>query len=358
MLLSVLAALAMLLPPNAAPGDGLGLVGGPDGASVHRPPLPSPLPAAPVSPVPPLGGAAMVAAVAAGVVTRRRHRGPFRPVPAGRTASPPPDPVVIFVSGHGSDHLATFAELADMMGLPPDRVRYFDYRFALTGTTDHVTASEEVPIDEAAIALHAYAAGVAAAGTPVYLVGHSKGGAAIAEMLSRWDEMPGLAVAGVTGAVLLDPPIATGFLGALQRAGGVIGPVPDNGGYDPITCDWLVLCRDLRSHLGEQAGVEVLVIRNPDAWLTNFHDRPEGLRVLDLDDGDGHAVSRFWEKGSVVGRVTAAHVSVLHHPAVARCVAAEIASPGSCRWTGTGRRREPPRGWPGTGPGRSPNVMR
>jgi hypothetical protein len=352
--LPALVTLAVALSVPAAPGDGLGLLGG-DPAPVTRPARPAEaparLPTLPGAPVAPVAGIA--AAVAA--VTRRRRGGGSRPAPPGPAPGPGAAPVVIFVSGHGSDHLQTFADLQVQMNLPPERVRYFDYRFALSSEVDHVDASEEVPISDLAVALSAYVAGVTAAGVPVYLIGHSKGGAAIAEMLGRWDETPGNAIDGVTGAALLDPPIATGVLGTLQRIGAIIGPVPDNGGYDPITCDWLVLCRDRRSHLGEAAGVEVVVIRNPDAFLTSFHDRPDGLRVLDLDDGGAHALTRLWTRGSVVGRMTEAHTSVLHHPAVAACLAEELAAPGSCRWTGGGGAAP---GWIGTGSGRAPNVLR
>ena len=38
---------------------------------------------------------------------------------------------------------------------------------------------------------------------------------------------------------------------------------------------------------GEKSGVEVVIVRNPDAGFTNFRDRPDGVRVYDLDDGGG-----------------------------------------------------------------------
>ena len=49
---------------------------------------------------------------------------------------------------------------------------------------------------------------------------------------------------------------------------------------DPITCD-LTSCHDLRPGLGHGAGVEVVMIRNPDAAITNLATIPDDLRVLE-----------------------------------------------------------------------------
>jgi hypothetical protein len=152
------------------------------------------------------------------------------------------------------------------------------------------------------------------------------------------------------GAALLDPAIASGGLGWLQRAGGPIDQVPDNGGFDPWRCDALG-CRDIRDHLGEPSGIEVVAIRNPDAVVTNFIDRPKGLRVHDLvDDGAPSALSLWWNPVAALKRVFVAHGSVLWHPAVASCISAEIIDVGSCAWKGN--RRTPAVLW-GRGNGRS-----
>ena len=99
---------------------------------------------------------------------------------------------------------------------------------------------------------------------PVWLVGFSKGGATVAELIAAWDRGLFGPTANVEGAMLLDPPMARGMHGTLQSAGTVVGPVPDDGGYDPVDCSFLWFgCHDDRAHLGDASGVEVIVVRNP-----------------------------------------------------------------------------------------------
>lgn len=228
-----------------------------------------------------------------------------------------------------------FSDLAGRIGVDTDDVRVFDYRWAHPAA-DRIDASRWAPTDDAADALGAYLAAQGEHHRRIYVVGHSKGGAVIAELVARWDENPSLAPPAVTGAALLDPPIAAGFLGQLQSFGRLIGDVPDDGNYDPIKCSWL-RCTDTRVDLGHNAGVEVIAIRNPDAEVTNFRDNPEGLRVFDLiDDGRSPAARWLPDIFGFLARVGEAHSSVLHHDAVAECIAAEAKLSGSCRWTGDG----------------------
>ncbi len=109
--------------------------------------------------------------------------------------------------------------------------------------------------------------------------------------------------------------------------------LPDNGGFVTQRCTDGT-CRDVREHLGNASGVEVIAIRNLDAEVTNFRDRPEGLRVYDLNH-DGGIPARFLIPISPLlafTRVLHAHASVLEHEAVASCIEAEVAEQGSCIW--------------------------
>jgi hypothetical protein len=238
-------------------------------------------------------------------------------------------PLVVFVPGHGSG-MDCFDDLAGLMELSPGDYRVFDYRW-VEETPDPAHASQTADIDSAADALNAYVAGLAV-DQEVYLVGFSKGGATIAEMLSRWDDGVPAPVEEVTGAALLEPPISGGLHGTIQSLGRFVGPIPDDGGYSPVDCDWFGLrCTDNREHLGEAAGVEVVVLRNPNAGITTFDDRPEGLRVYDVpDDGRGPLESLLHNPLTYPVRMAEAHEAVLHDPRVAECILAEMASPGSC----------------------------
>lgn len=267
-----------------------------------------------------LGLGALMAALAA--------RGPG----AALGLRPPEDAVVVVVPGHGQGSPQdAFAGLVDLMGFDPEDVRGFDHRW-VTGQHDPHTASQMSPIGPTAASLNAYLAGVGAEGRPIWLIGFSKGGATVAEMLAGWDHGMHRPPADVRGAFLLDPPIARGVHGALQSAGRVMGWIPDDGGYDPIECAFLRFgCHDHRDHLGEAAGVEVLVIRNPMAGITSFLDHPAGLRVVDApDDGPGPWGQMLRNPFGLPGRIAAAHESVLTDPAVARCIVAEMHRPGSC----------------------------
>jgi hypothetical protein len=109
--------------------------------------------------------------------------------------------------------------------------------------------------------------------------------------------------------------------------------LPDNGGFSSERCTDGI-CRDVREHLGDASGVEVIAIRNLDAEVTNFRDDPEGLRVYDLDR-DGGVPARFLVPISpllAVMRIWRAHTSVLEHEAVAQCIEEEVAEQGSCVW--------------------------
>jgi hypothetical protein len=269
-----------------------------------------------------------------------------------------PSHVVVFVAGHGNGSAeATFSDLMAMMSLDRADARFFDYRWA-TGQADARAASEDAPVDDVVDALTGFLAGVAAEGRPVYVIGFSKGGAAVARMLADWDAAPDTAIAGVTGAMLLEPPISDGIHGDLQSIGRHIGFIPDDGGYDPTVCTMGgLVCRDTREHLGKAAGVDVAVVRNPESGITTFGDHPEGLAVYDApDDGPGFWETLFLRPWDLPGRVSEAHGSVLHSQDVVECILAEMAAPGTCGLPVSGRQP----GWvigdiPGRGGG-TPGV--
>jgi len=301
-----------------AAGDEPVLDGRPEATPV-APAEPGPTPAAPAA-------LAVAAAVAAAVALARRDPG------AALGLEPPHDAVVVFVPGHGQGEAsAAFGNLIDMMGLDPDDARYFDYRW-VTGQADPVEASEHAGIDDSVRGLNAYLGAVSGEGRPVWLVGFSKGGATVADLIGAWDDGAFGPAGVVEGAFLLDPPIAAGAQGWLQSLGRAYGPIPDDGGYDPVQCGFLWWgCHDERAHLGEASGIDVVVVRNPKAGITSFGDHPDGLRVLNAPDGG----PGFWEQAwrdplGLPGRVAAAHDGVLDDPAVAQCLVAEMWDPGSC----------------------------
>lgn len=240
-------------------------------------------------------------------------------------------PVVVFIPGHGQPHASgVFADLVAQMDLDADSTRYFDYRWA-GGVADAGQASEHVPIDDAVSSLNTYVGAVAESNRPVYLVGFSKGGATVAELVADWDDGRWGPSRSVIGAALLDPPMAKGPHGWLQSLGRFWGPVPDDGGYQPVRCTFLGFgCTDRRAGLGESSGVEVVVIRNPKAGITSFSDVPRGLRVYDAPD-EGRTLLEQLSRApfGLPARVAAAHESVLHDPAVASCIVAEMRS-GAC----------------------------
>lgn len=307
-------------PAGSIPADGLGLAPSPV-SSGRTPPSSSPVsePRSPGAGLP--VGAGLLGGIGAlGIAVRPRRR---------LRQAEEPSPLYVYVPGHGGDPDG-FDDLAARIGVDQDRFVVFDYRWVWP-SDDPIHASRWALTSEAAGALHAQIATLSRDHEHIYVVAHSKGGAIVTEMVARWDERPGLAVAAVSGAILLDPPIAPGPLGWGQSAGWLVGGVADDGRFDPIRCGWSG-CRDIRSNLGTAAGVEVVVVRNPDAVVTNFRDRPDGLRVYELDDGGANALSLWRQPGDVLRRVGEAHSSVLHSDAVAACITAESATTGSCRW--------------------------
>lgn len=333
------------MPSAAAIALGIALLGGgtvglaPDDATVDETPTPPPV----EDPEPSesggqsgLPGAAGIAAALAVLAAAGRREDEVSP--AGGLGLRPGDPVVVFVPGHGQPHgSAAFDDLIEMMDVDAGSVRHFDYRW-VEGSDDHSRASEAVGIDEAATALNAYLAGIAADGEQIYLVGFSKGGTTVAELLADWDDGQWGPSDRVVGAALLDPPMATGVHGWLQSVGRRVGWIPDDGGYDPVQCRFVTLwCDDRRAHLGEAAGVDVVVIRNPRAAITSFGDVPPGLRVYDApDDGPGPFAQLLRNPFALPGRVSQAHEAVLADPDVADCIVTEIRTPGSCGLTPTG----------------------
>jgi hypothetical protein len=264
----------------------------------------------------------MGAAALAAVLARRHDLSPGD----GVALSEPP--IVVFVPGHGQGHgSSVFADLVRNMELDPASSRYFDYRLA-GGIPDPRRASAGVPIDAAATALNGYIAGVAEEGRSIYLVGFSKGGATIAELIADWDDGLWGAHDAVIGAALLDPPLASGPHGWLQSLGRHLGPVADDGGYTPVRCRFLRFgCEDRRAGLGAQAGVEVVVVRNPKAGITSFADRPPGLRIYDAPDDGPTILGQLGRNPMALpARVAQAHESVIHDRSVAACIVAEMRS--------------------------------
>lgn len=322
-------------------GSGLGLmptepVTAPGGPTIGPPPQ-----AAPTQP-PPVGSKVIelipaILAAAAGLLgvggLRRDAADTITPGDALRLSAPPRLQVV-FVPGHGDAHASrVFHEMVAMLGLDPANVHYFDYRWIIP-FEDHAWAARVAPADLTALTLNDFLTEVAADGDQIYVVAFSKGGASLAELIARWDrgslQGPNDAV---VGAALLDPPIADGLAGWMQSLGRALTDIPNDGGYDPVEC--LVLrfeCVDTRVELGRPSGVEVVVIQNPKAGLTNLGTaRPDGLRVVDVEDDGPGPLATLLSMGILAPvRIARAHRSVRRSPAVARCINAEMWSPGSC----------------------------
>lgn len=296
---------------TASPGDGLGLAPSP----VSRSDQPHDR-----SPFVPIGGAGLGGVVLAGSLLIRRRGGGSR-----RDEGP----LFVYVPGHGGDPDG-FDDLAGRIGVDPTDVRVFDYRWAWA-SNDPIEASRWAPTGDAADALGAYLAALGTDGRPIYLVGHSKGGAVITEVVGRWDARPDTGVDTVVGAAILDPPIASGPLGLLQSIGWLHGGTADDGLFNPVRCDWSG-CVDIRNGLGERSGVEVVIVRNPAAGFTNFWGRPDDVRVYDLNDGGGSMFARFPDVLGMWQRMGEAHNSVLHSDTVAECIASEARAGGSCEW--------------------------
>jgi len=319
MLPLLLAGFLFVVPGDAgtvpiAPGDGLVLSPIPIVRSSVRLPA-SGIPRAPLG----FGGAIGITAVAGGAmiakVRRRRDDEPFF--------------VVVHGNG-GSRH--DFDALLEKLGVSSDRVAAFDYTLVDAGPSS-TEASRTASTERAAAALDNLIRGLADEYSNIYSLHHSRGGAVGVSMIGALDDGTRPLIDGYLGAALLDPAIGSGWLGRLQRIGGLSSWIPDNGGFDVEKCvDGR--CRDVRENLGEASGVEVIAIRNPDAEITNFRDNPAGLRVYDLVDDGGIAARYFLPLSPILSsfRVWQAHTSVLESDAVAGCIAAEVAQPGSCVW--------------------------
>lgn len=313
-------------------GGSLGLEGDEDAGSLPMEPDPapgdsSPAPdgASPDSPMPGLLGMASLAAALAALQQRREDLSPADGL------SLDAGPIVVFVPGHGQSQGAeAFADLIEYMGVDPETVRHFDYR-SIDGGSSASTASADVGIDDAVTGLNSYLDGVAGDGREIYLVGFSKGGATVAELVADWDAGRWGPSGSVIGAALLDPPIAGGSLGWLQSLGRHWGPVPDDGGYEPVQC--VILghgCSDRRIGLGRESAVDVVVVRNPKAAVTSLGDVPVGLRVYNAaDDGPTIGGQLLRNPFALPSRIAQAHDAVLHDRKVAECVVAELRS-GRC----------------------------
>jgi len=242
------------------------------------------------------------------------------------------EPLIVLVHGDGGSP-ADFNYLIDEMNVDPSRIVSFDYS-DVYGVGSSTSSSRTVSTAAAADALDSLLRDLSEQNSNIYSIHHSRGGAVGVEMIANIDEGSRPPIDGYRGASLLDPAIASGFVGELQSIGGssipLLDRIPDDGGFDPIRCD-VDGCRDVREHLGHNAGVEVVAIKNPDAVVTNFEGSPEGLRTFELADNKPSALWYFLVN-PIFGamRSSEAHGSVLADERVAACVAAEIEEPGSC----------------------------
>ena len=333
--LSLATQLSIPATSDLVPGDGVGL------SSVAPAVSPVDLDFPGRRPIPgsrPYGyGLLGAVAVAGGAMAVRRRRSN--------------DPVYVLVHGYGGSP-QDFDLLLERLGIDPADTVAFDYTSVVPGRNS-TDASRVAVAGSAARELDRLIRGLAETNDNIYSIHHSKGGAVGVSMIASLDDGTRPPIDGYKGAALLDPAIASGSLGYLQRLGMGASPVPDNGGFDPIRCvDGE--CRDVRDHLGEASGVEVIAIRNPDAVVTNFTSRPEHLRVYDLVDDGGR--SALWFSTLLpmfVNRVREAHASVLDHWAVADCIKAEATRAKSCVWKGDSKSRRP--FW---GSGNSRNMVR
>ncbi len=343
MLVAALAVLSLAIPlstpapADLVPGDGVGL--SPTAPAVS----PVDLPRNPAHRRPHPYGFGLVGTltVLGGAVVERRRR---------RRSG---EPVYVLVHGDGGSR-RDFDPLLERLGVDPSDTVAFDYRSVVAGESS-TEASRTAVTGAAARELDRLIRELAETHDNIYSIHHSRGGAVGVSMIASIDDGTRPPIDGYRGAALLDPAIASGSLGGLQRFGRVSTHIPDNGGFDPIRCvDGE--CRDVRAHLGEAAGVEVIAIRNPDAVVTNFTASPDHLRVYDLVDDGGR--SALWPAAwgwlpGFIGRVRSAHASVLDNWVVADCIKAEVREPKSCVWKGnsTGLR-------PVWGSGNSKNTIR
>ena len=314
------AATTTTLPPPAA---GLELTPGPPPrpAVVSRP-LPPPTSSSLPPALPDLGfltgvASALLAAVRDAAKSKRRE------VTPSAWGGVPADLNVVFVGGHGSELAGTFDEIIAALHLQSDQIHHFDYRW-VESVDSHASATRDATNDEIVDGLNGFLAGLATTGQPIYLVGFSKGGAAIAGLLKEWDHHPQQAIDSVIGAAMLEPPISRGFVGWLQSP--PLSSFPNDGGYNPMECGVLSFfdCTDTRASLGRMAGVDVVAFRNSHSNITNFRDSPPGLRVYDFDMPE--------PSGEGIRYIGQAHADVLFSSAVAACLIDEMNQPGACRW--------------------------
>lgn len=324
MLVIALVALGFTLPPaggdpvDLVPGDGLGLDRVPTAVVPLELPQEQDTQQRSTFPLG-LGGVAAVGVVGAGVVVERRRRRSM-------------EPLFVLVHGNGGSE-GSFDPLLEQLSVESFSVVAFDWRAAGAGTSSS-DASKTATTEAAARELDALLRGLSEDHGNIYTIHHSKGGAVGVAMIAALDDGTRPAIDGYRGAALLDPAIAAGRLGDAQRFGAFATYIPDNGGFDPVACT-SEGCRDRREHLGVDSGVEVIAIRNPDAVVTSFTDRPDGLRVFDLVDDGKPSALWFWNTPWMfTARVAEAHGSVLEHWAVADCISAEVARSGSCVWKG------------------------
>lgn len=315
LLVGILAGIPLDAPPEPlAPGDGLVLSPTP----IVRSPVRLPESRLPVGGRG-VGAALGVGAIAGGaVLTQVRRR-------------KDDEPYYVVVHGNGGS-AEDFALLLNKLGVGSDRVTAFDYRDVAGGSTSR-EASRTASTERAAEALDVLIRDLSVEHGTIYSIHHSKGGAVGVSMIGALDDGSRPPIDGYDGAALLDPAIGGGWLGRLQRLGGLSTLLPDNGGFDVQRCTDGE-CRDVRENLGEASGVEVIAIRNLDAEVTNFRDRPEGLRVYDLVHDGGVPARYLFPVSPLLGfnRIWSAHGSVLEHEAVADCIKAEVAAQGSCVW--------------------------
>lgn len=285
--------------------------------------------------MPPTSPLLMAALAGTAILAASNRRGRVDEAPAPGSAlglRPPPDMRVVFVPGHGSPHASSvFGDMVRLLGIDPANVRYFDYRW-ITGLDDHRLAAKLVSVEAASLSLNSFLAGVAAEGHPLFVVGFSKGGATMAHLVAEWDRGHPGPTDSVVGTALLDPPIASGITGWLQSLGRFWSSIPDDGGYEPYRCTVMrIVCTDSRVDLGRPSGVEVLVIQNPKAGVTNVGSPPAGLRVVEVPDEGPSLLEQIRRNPlALPGRISEAHRSVLRSDAVAECIVAEMWSPGSC----------------------------
>ncbi|GMQ98547.1 MAG: hypothetical protein BMS9Abin17_1064 [Acidimicrobiia bacterium] len=312
-------------PIDMTPGDAVGL------ESVAPAVLPVTVPSSPIKDRPfsgPWGyGGLAASAVIAGVsLAGWRHR-------RRRSA----EPLYVLVHGYGGS-AGDFDDLLAAIGADSSDTVAFDYR-SVVDAKSSTDASRIADTEAAARKLDALIRRLSVFSSNIYSLHHSKGGAVGVSMIASLDDGTRRPIDGYRGAALLDPAIASGWLGSLQRAGGFATFLPDNGDFDPIRCS-RDGCRDVRVNLGEESGVEVIAVRNPDAVVTNFTDDPEGLRVYDLvDDGKSSALLAPFGMYGFQKRVREAHRSVLTNWAVADCIKAEVANSGGCVWKGNSKGR-------------------